>query len=328
MKRIEWPTVLVLGLAYGGWTAAGLWLWPVAPIAALIAMAVAAALHSSLQHEALHGHPTRSSAVNELLVSLPLSVWYPYRRFKTLHLRHHRDEHLTDPYDDPESWYRAEGDHRALPAPLQWALKINNTLAGRLVIGPPLMVAGFLINEWPLIRDNKPGIRRAWAHHMAGLAVLASVLGFGLGIDPLLYAITSAWLALSLISVRTFCEHQWAERAEGRTIIVEKGGLFGFLFLNNHLHFVHHSLPRAPWYALPALYRDKRAEWLERNGGYSVPGYGAIFRAWLLSPKEPVVHPVLRRAAAEIQGAHVTLPSANLKNPLSAGLPAAAGPDR
>ena len=329
MTRIEWPTVLVLGLAYGGWCAAGLWLWPLSPFAALAVMAGFGALHSSLQHEALHGHPTRNAAVNEWLVALPLTVWYPYRRFKTLHLRHHCDEHLTDPYDDPESWYRAEGDHRALPAALQLALRINNTLAGRLLIGPPLMVAGFLINEWPLFRDSKPGIRRAWVHHGAGLALLAMILSAGFGINPLLYAVTSAWLALSLISVRTFCEHQWAERAEGRTIIVEKGGLFGFLFLNNHLHFVHHSLPRAPWYALPGLYRDARADWLASNGGYCVPGYGAIFRHWLFAAKEPVVHPVLHRANdAQAVGAQATLGPANHNTPLSAGLPAAAAPDR
>ena len=328
MTRIEWPTIGVLGLAYGGWFAAGAWLWPVSPLAALVFMAVFAALHSSLQHEALHGHPTRNPAINELLVALPLAVWYPYRRFKTLHLRHHCDEHLTDPYDDPESWYRAEGDHRALPGALQLALRFNNTLAGRLLVGPPLMVAGFLINEWPLLRDNQPGIRRAWAHHLAGLVLLAAILSLGFGIHPLLYAATSAWLASSIIAVRTFCEHQWADPVNGRTIIIERGGLFGFLFLNNNLHVVHHSLPRAPWYELPRLYREQRDMWNSRNGGYTMPGYGAIFRQWLFAAKEPVVHPVLRRAATETQGANVTLTPANHNAPLSAGRPAAAGPDR
>ncbi|MBR7508578.1 fatty acid desaturase, partial [Mycobacterium tuberculosis] len=69
----------------------------------------------SLQHEALHGHPTRSGWLNELLVSLPLGLFYPYRRYKHLHLKHHADERLTDPYDDPESYYRALGDWDKLP---------------------------------------------------------------------------------------------------------------------------------------------------------------------------------------------------------------------
>ena len=41
------------------------------------------ALHSSLQHEALHGHPTRHAPVNEALVFLPLGLFYPFRRFKS-----------------------------------------------------------------------------------------------------------------------------------------------------------------------------------------------------------------------------------------------------
>jgi fatty acid desaturase len=67
-------------------------LWPDFPVLALGLMTVATALHSSLQHEALHGHPTRSAAVNELLVALPLGVFYPYRRFRQMHLGHHNDE--------------------------------------------------------------------------------------------------------------------------------------------------------------------------------------------------------------------------------------------
>ena len=43
-------------------------------------------LHGSLSHEVLHGHPTRSALVNELLVFIPISMWFPYRRYKSLHL--------------------------------------------------------------------------------------------------------------------------------------------------------------------------------------------------------------------------------------------------
>ena len=89
----------------------------------------------SLQHEALHGHPTRSARLNEALVSLPLALIYPYRRYKSLHLHHHNDENLTDPFDDPESWY-FEADDFARQHPLVKALwRINATLLGRLVLG-------------------------------------------------------------------------------------------------------------------------------------------------------------------------------------------------
>ena len=45
---------------------------------------------------------------------------------------------------------------------------------------------------------------------------------FGFGIPLWLYILGPVWLGQSLISVRTFAEHQWSERPEGRTIIIER----------------------------------------------------------------------------------------------------------
>ena len=39
-------------------------------------------LHSSLQHEIVHGHPTRWLGVNRLLAMLPLSLWLPFERYR------------------------------------------------------------------------------------------------------------------------------------------------------------------------------------------------------------------------------------------------------
>ena len=100
---IEWPTVFLAIFCYGIWLAAGLVLWPSHPFLALAVLAFTAALQSSLVHEVLHGHPTRNAQLNEALVFLPIGIVWPFRRFKTLHLRHHADERLTDPLDDPES---------------------------------------------------------------------------------------------------------------------------------------------------------------------------------------------------------------------------------
>ncbi|TIL80708.1 MAG: fatty acid desaturase, partial [Mesorhizobium sp.] len=81
---------------YGTWLATGFLLWPSYPILALGALALTAALQSSLMHEVLHGHPTRNARINEAFVFLPIGVVWPFRRFKTIHLRHHADERLTD----------------------------------------------------------------------------------------------------------------------------------------------------------------------------------------------------------------------------------------
>ena len=62
-------------------------------------------LHGSLQHEAVHGHPTPWPVVNEALVFPSLWLWMSFRIYRDSHLVHHRNDILTDPIDDPESYY-------------------------------------------------------------------------------------------------------------------------------------------------------------------------------------------------------------------------------
>src|SRR5262245_59970909 len=113
MRRVEWPTVGLLMACYAAWGIATAFYSGIGSVLLVLLVAPLVTLHSSLQLEALHGHPTRSAAINEALVFLPLGLMFPYRRFKMLHLRHHNDAALTDPYDDPESFYLAIADwHR------------------------------------------------------------------------------------------------------------------------------------------------------------------------------------------------------------------------
>lgn len=291
---VEWPTVLLIAATYSGWAAVALFVWPVYPVLAVILLGFLLAMQSSLMHEASHGHPTRRNWLNELLVGLPIGLVYPFRRFRALHLRHHADESLTDPFDDPESYYRAFWQHEDLPTFLKLLLRANNTMVGRFVLGPLLGTLGFLLAESRLLARGDPAIRRAWLVHAAGLAVVLPVIIIGFGIPPWLYILGPVWLGQSLISVRTFAEHQWSERPEGRTIIIERSPL-SLLFLNNNLHFVHHKSPAVAWYRLPGLFRERRAEWVAMNKGYVFPNYTALLRSYAFKAKEPVVHPVLRR---------------------------------
>ncbi|MFN3952832.1 MAG: fatty acid desaturase [Pararhodobacter sp.] len=290
--RLEWPTLALIAGCYGIWAWAGWWLWPIAPAPALVLMMLAAALHSSLVHECLHGHPTRHRRINEALVAIALSMIYPYRRYRATHLAHHHDERLTDPFDDPESYYKARWRHAAMPHWLRAILRANNTMLGRIVLGPVLGAAGFLTGEARLLRAGARGVRLAWGVHALGLVPLLAAL-WSMGIPLWLYILAVVWPALSLISIRTYAEHRWHETPEGRTIIVERSPL-AWLFLNNNLHIVHHKLPNAPWYALPRLYSEKRDHWQALNGGYVYHSYWQLFRAHALRAKEPVVHPALR----------------------------------
>ncbi len=74
--------------------------WALAPLGAWII-----AWQMNLQHEVIHGHPTPWRTVNEALGVWPLSLWLPYRIYRETHMRHHQDANLTDPFEDPESYY-------------------------------------------------------------------------------------------------------------------------------------------------------------------------------------------------------------------------------
>ena len=294
----EWPTWTALAGCYLAWALA-LAAYPSIGLLAFVPMALSVAFHSSLQHEILHRHPTRNAALNEALVWLPLGLYIPYRRFRDNHLRHHNDERLTDPHDDPESFYLAEGDYaRAGPA-MRALLALNATFAGRMVVGPALALNAFWRQEWRRAAGDRE-LRNAWAPHAAGLApVLSAVLYMG---GPIwLYALLAAYPGVSLIMIRSFIEHRAHAEPKKRTVVVESGPFFSLLFLNNNLHRVHHQHPNTAWYRLPGVYRDGRARYLADNGGYLIHGYGEVVRRWLVRPREPVVHPLDHRTGASIK---------------------------
>jgi fatty acid desaturase len=289
----EWPTIMLIAACYVVWISAGL-LYTAAPALAVVVLAITIVLHASLQHEAIHRHPTSSARLNEALVWLPLGLLVPYRRFRDLHLLHHDDARLTDPYDDPESFYRGRCEWDRLPYALQRLLTWNNILAVRLLIGPAIQAAIFLWTEAKaLVRpaDGQAGgqLRRTWALHITGLVTVGLIVKFVFHM-PLGSYLLATYLAQAVLALRSYCEHQWAERVEARTVIVENSVL-GFLFLNNNLHVVHHAHPALPWYALPSAYRARRDQWEAINGGYVFNGYGAVLRKFAFCRKEPVSHP-------------------------------------
>jgi fatty acid desaturase len=285
--------VALIAACYAVWAIAGAALWPDYPVIAIMILTLAIAMQSSLMHEASHGHPTRNGLWNELLVALPIGLTWPYRRFKSIHLRHHADDRLTDPFDDPESYFKALWQYQAMPGWLQALLVANNTMAGRFLLGPLLANAGFLMGDAKFIAGGDRIVWRAWAHHAVGLAIVLPIVLFAFEM-PLWAYLIPVYLGQSLISIRTYAEHRWSERPDGRTLIVEHTPL-ALLFLNNNLHYVHHKLPGVAWYELPSIFRARRDEWLKANDGYYYPNYSALFRDFAFRPKQQVVHPVLRR---------------------------------
>lgn len=298
-RAVEAPTLVLAAVTYGLWAAgvtllAEASLWLAVPVTAW-----AIAQHSSLTHEAIHGHPFRDARGNAALVWPALALVVPYARFRDQHLAHHRTPALTDPYDDPESNYLEPAVWAGLPRPVRWLLVANNTLAGRVILGPAVGLAAYLRDEVRAARGGDRGVLRGWALH---LPAAAAVLGLvALSPMPLWAYLVAAYLGLSLLKIRTFLEHQAHETVRGRCVIVEDHGPLALLYLNNNLHLVHHMHPSLPWYRLPAAYRANPGRYLGRNGSYRYRSYGEVFRRHLWRPKDPVPHPLWQGRAKSAQ---------------------------
>jgi fatty acid desaturase len=288
---IEWPTLALIGATYGAFAWATTAGYALSPILGIMLTGIAIAQFSSLQHEALHGHPFGAAWLNEALVFPALSVTVPYGRFRDTHLAHHHDPHLTDPYDDPESNYLDPVAWDRLPAWRRHLHRANNSLLGRMVIGPALGNALWLVSEARLLWAGNGRARRDWGLHLVGLVLLAlwivpaqmPVWAYGL----------AAYLGHALLKIRTFLEHRAHTLARARTVIVEDRGPLSILFLNNNFHAVHHCHPQVAWYQLPRLYARQRAQFQKRTEGYVYRSYAEIFRLYLLRAKDPVPHPLM-----------------------------------
>jgi fatty acid desaturase len=289
--RLEWPTLGLIAATYGAlallmWFYHALPWWLIVPAAGYLI-----ALHGSLQHEALHGHPTRNALVNEMLVFINPSFWFPYRRYRKLHLIHHNDENLTDPQLDPESYYLLPEHWAKLPAPMKQLYTINNTLAGRMILGPFVGMVRFWSAEFSQIMRGDREIAKAWLLHLVACSLTIAYAALVCGIPVLAYLLLFAYPGISFSLIRSFCEHQAAQDLGERTISVEASPVMALMFLNNNLHIAHHTRPALAWYRLPAYYRAERDRLLAKNHAYLMRGYSEIFRRYFLRPKEPVSYP-------------------------------------
>ena len=290
-SAVEWPTLFLILGCTAAWAGLTAYAATLTPWLAVPGLALCLTLHSSLQHEALHGHPTRLPWLNAALVFPALGLFVPYERFRDLHLAHHRDETLTDPHDDPESNYLDPALWARLPGPVRALLRANNTLLGRVTLGPAIGMAAFLRGELRAAAAGDRAVLRGWALHAAGLVPVilwleaAATIGWGA-------YLLAAYGALAILKVRTFLEHRAHERARGRSVIIEDRGPLALLFLNNNLHAVHHGHPGVAWYNLPELYRSRKERFLAMNHGYRYRSYGEILARHLLRAKDPVPHPL------------------------------------
>jgi len=244
----------------------------------------------------VHGHPTQYGLVNRLLILFPLGWVFPYERFRDTHIQHHETDELTDPLDDPESWYYPKSSYESMNKIVRMILTFNNMLLGRMLIGPIISVTKFYISEVHQIFTNKEihwHLVSVWSQHfILCLALLLFISTFS-QVSFLAY-LAGSYLGLSILLIRTYLEHQARDDHGERTVIIEKCCPLAFLFLFNNLHALHHEKPGIPWYELPNFYRKNRDELKKMNNHYVYSSYGAVFKQYFLTPKEKIPHPFLK----------------------------------
>ena len=289
--RWEIPTWLVAIGVYASWAALVVFNASIPwPILALLA-AYVLAWHFSLQHEAIHSWRSIPLLLRTAIVWPPIGGWLPYELYRHSHSIHHRDANLTYPGLDTESVYHRQKDWDRYSRPWRAILMFNQTLLGRLTVGPMLRLRKLVLTEFGLLRKGDYRNVWIWARFALGLAAVLTFVKL-VGHMPIWkYYVLFVYPGLSLGLLRAYIEHRWGDHPEERIAIVESNWVFGLLFLWNNIHIVHHLYPAKPWFEIPKTYRDEREELLRRNGDYRFSGYAEIARRWGLRPVFTPIHP-------------------------------------
>ena len=291
-RRLDFKTLSLAVAILGGF---GLWtltftllpLWLAAPIGALLLT-----WYGSLQHETIHGHPTRSKRLNALIGGVPLSLWVPYPIYRETHIRHHRHSgrRLTEVGHDPESFYLPPGHLGRVGRATRIVLRANCTLAGRILCGPAIAVVTFVAGEMRRARLDRR-YRWIWLRHAIGVgAVLAWVVSV-CHIPLWVYVAFVVYPSISLTHLRSFAEHRADDLSHLRTNVVEAGPVWSLLFLNNNLHVAHHMHPHVPWHELPRLWRGMQSTSFSAGIVFR-GGYREVIREYLFRPFITAEHPL------------------------------------
>ncbi len=287
----DWPTIAVGVCVYGAfglvtWYHQALPWWLVLVLGGYIV-----ALHGSLQHEAVHGYPFRRRFWNSAFVFPSLWLWLPYTHYRYTHLKHHRNERLTSPLDDPESNYLAAETYARMHRLHRAYRRAMTTVAGRLVLGPPYVAVRTWLEMLRRLRAGDWTYMRHWLIQIPAAAVVLLWVLAVCGIPLWQYVLLYAWPGLSLTMLRSYLEHRWSAEVDRRTVIVEAGPVMRLMYLHNNLHALHHLEPAVVWHQRPRRFRERRNEIYAGNDGYRYGGYGEIVARYLFRPKEPLIHP-------------------------------------
>ena len=290
LSEIEYPTVVLAAAVYTSWILLT-YFHSCFPAHVLFVLGgIVITVQSSLQHETIHGHPTRLRILNKLIGYPPLSLWLPFEIYQASHLQHHKNESLTDPFDDPESGYITQQKWEDRSKLARMISLINATVFGRLLLGPCLVIGRFWHAELTALIEGDLSHLKFWFPHTLSVILITSWLVF-CKMDMAQYFLLFVLPGTTLLSLRSFAEHKAELSPSRRTAIVENASVLGLLFLNNNLHAVHHRYSFLAWYHLPRVYRLSRNEFVSRDNHLIYNGYGDIIRRFLFKKHDVLVHP-------------------------------------
>ncbi len=293
-QAIELPTVAVVCGVFGSFVVLT-WFHRSIPNAVLIpALGLVLGWGGSLQHEIIHGHPTKWQKVNRFLGRFTLDLWLPFDHYRWSHLLHHRDEFLTDPRTDAESFYVLP-ERWAKMGPfahkVMWAYR---TLLGRLLLAPIFTLTGYLSDQASqAIKgvgvEGEGCPRRRWAKHAPFVALTIGWLWF-VEFSGVVY-FAAIYCSIAVIRLRSFVEHRWMPDGQSKTAMVHAAPPLALLFLNNNLHVAHHADMRIAWYRLPEYGRQMGADQIAAEGAGLYSGYFDVARRYGVKPFDTPVFP-------------------------------------
>ncbi len=287
--RVEWPTVAVACSIAALFATVLRWHDELPTAVVVAALALLAAWYNSLQHEVIHGHPTPWRRINNAIAAVPVGVVIPFDWYRSSHLAHHRDEHLTVPTLDPESFYVSAAAWESHGRPGRAVLWVLSTLPGRMLVGPPVLTIRMIGAAWSALRQRPVDTALRIGRHLSGVAaVLAVVIASGLAVW--VYLLGAVWLGWSISLLRSFAEHRFVEGGT-QSAVVRAGPVMSLLYLNNNLHVSHHARPGVPWYELPAVHSRLDGDAGAAAGAGLYTGYFDVARRFVVRPFCQPVHP-------------------------------------
>ena len=290
--RSEWPTWLLIPVIYGSWVATLYWSQRLGLLATTLLLILSTTWYMSLQHELVHGHPTRNRRLNKLLGYAPLAVWFPYTLYMESHLRHHNDAVLTLPGVDPETHYVSDETWQRSGWLMRALFVHRKRFWGRFVFGPAMAIVAMAREAIDQVRGGNYHYVLMWAMHLTLLSAMLATIAVVAGIPAWYYLLAVAYPALSLAMVRSYYEHRAAADCKHRIAINEASWPMRVLYLNNNYHLVYHDLPSLPWYLLARVYWADREAYLARCGGFRIGGYGELAWRFGMTPIDAPVHPM------------------------------------